>query len=72
VFFDDVASAEPRKRETKPVVPEPLKRVRVLSPFQVVYAGTVYLPDSVAEVPVSLADSWILNQWVEFLPPKRR
>lgn len=78
VFFDDVVSTEPRKREKKPVVvPEPLKRVRVLRPFQVVYKGDVFLPDSVAEVPESLADNWILNQWVEqvageILPPKRR
>ncbi|MCB0255745.1 MAG: hypothetical protein KDI55_18675 [Anaerolineae bacterium] len=45
-------------------VPEPFKSVRVLDPFLVSYDGTAYWPDSVVEVPVSLAEAWILNRWV--------
>ncbi len=44
--------------------PEPFRKVRALAPFQVVYEGTVYLPDDVATVPASLADAWIRDQWV--------
>jgi hypothetical protein len=64
VFFRDVVSGETREREKPVVVPEPLKRVRVLAPFQVAHAGTQYFPGEVAEVPQSLANNWILNQWV--------
>ena len=70
VFFDDVASTEPRKRERRPVTaPEPLKRVRVLAPFQVVHETRPYTGGDVVEVPESIADSWLLNKWVEILSP---
>jgi hypothetical protein len=63
MFFNDVA--EPREGEPEPVrKPEPLKRVRVLPPFMVAHEGTQYFPNSVAEVPESVADNWLLNQWV--------
>jgi hypothetical protein len=43
---------------------KPTRRVKVLSPFQVVYETVVYPPGAVASVPESLADEWIRAQWV--------
>jgi hypothetical protein len=43
---------------------EPLKRVRVLRPFQVVYDTVAYSNGDTPVVPVALADQWIKNQWV--------
>jgi hypothetical protein len=39
--------------------PEPLRRVRVQHPFQVVHEGTVYPPDEIVEVPETVASHWI-------------
>jgi hypothetical protein len=44
---------------------EPLVKVAVQEPFQVVHDERVYWPGAVAQVPQSLADKWIENQWVE-------
>jgi len=44
---------------------EPLKNVRVLPPFQVVYDTVPYRGGDMPEVPVSLADEWLRNSWVE-------
>jgi hypothetical protein len=44
--------------------PEPLTRVKVLSPFQVVHDATAYYPNAVLEVPASVADNWLRNRWV--------
>jgi hypothetical protein len=63
LFISDVA--ESREREEEPVkVPEPVKKVRIRQPFMCAYQGTQYFPDEVAEVPESIADYWIVNQWV--------
>lgn len=43
---------------------EPVKRVRVISPYLVAYAEVQYWPDSAAEVPASVADKWLLSRWV--------
>jgi hypothetical protein len=62
MFFNDVAREH--EEESVVVVPEPLKRVRVLPPFMVAHEGTQYFPNGVAVVPASIADDWLLNQWV--------
>jgi hypothetical protein len=54
---------EVEPKANKPAA-EGIKRVKVLSPFQVVHDGTAYWPDSVVTVPGALADSWIANRWV--------
>jgi hypothetical protein len=73
VLFTDV---EPRKGERKSVsVPESVKRIRVLPPFQVVYETHPYTGGDTVEVPESIADDWILNQWVVEEtpePPRKR
>jgi hypothetical protein len=46
---------------------EPLIKVAVQAPFQVVHDERVYWPGAVAEVPQSLADKWIENRWVEVI-----
>jgi hypothetical protein len=43
---------------------EPLKQVRVIHPYLVAHNGLAYWPNSVAEVPASVADKWLLNKWV--------
>jgi hypothetical protein len=43
---------------------EELKRVRVVKPYLVAYAGIAYWPNMVAEVPASVADGWLLSKWV--------
>jgi hypothetical protein len=64
LFFNDVVS-EPREREPEPArKPEPLLRVTVLAPYMVAHEGARWFPGETAEVPESLADDWILNQWV--------
>jgi hypothetical protein len=84
-FFTDLAfiQTDEHGHRTEPAAePEPLKRVKVLSPFSVCHEGVRYLPAEIAEVPESLADWWILNLWVvsdepppaqdEPGPPRRR
>ncbi|OBK98029.1 hypothetical protein [Mycobacterium sp. 1165178.9] len=66
-FFTDLAfiQTDEHGHRTEAVAkPEPLRRVKVLPPFSVSYEGNRYLPAQVAEVPESLADWWITNQWV--------
>jgi hypothetical protein len=45
--------------------PEPVVKVKVRAPFQVVYETVVYLPGAVVEVPESLSQEWLTNSWVE-------
>jgi hypothetical protein len=58
-YLDDL-DVEPKAN--KPAAKR-AKRVKVLSPFQVVHDGTAYWPDAVVTVPAALADRWIANQW---------
>jgi hypothetical protein len=46
------------------LAPERNTRVKVLKPYSVAYNGTAYWPGSVAEVPASVAEKWLLNKWV--------
>jgi hypothetical protein len=55
-FVDDL--------EEEKAAPEPLRRVKVLPPFQVVHEAVVYRPHAIAEVPESVAAQFILNRWV--------
>ena len=55
---------EAEAADDEPPKPEPLRRVRVRHPFQVVFKGVPYWPDAVAEVPESLAAKWVRDQWV--------
>jgi hypothetical protein len=48
----------------KVAAPEPLKRVRVNVPFQVVYETIPYTGGQITEVPADVADSWLRNTWV--------
>jgi hypothetical protein len=64
VFIDDCEIIEPQEPLKDKPKPEPLKKVRVLEPFQVFHDGTAYWPNVVATVPESVADSWIANRWV--------
>lgn len=48
-----------------PMFPEPNVSVRVLPPFSVAYDGVPYWGGATVEVPKSLADKWIRNQWAE-------
>ena len=69
-FIADDDAPEGRRRGHRPsddapvVAPEPLRRVRVLPPFQVVRDGTAYWPEAVVEVPEPLAATWLLNRWL--------
>lgn len=68
VMFANDAIDQPREGENV-AGPEQPKRVRVLRPFMVAHEGTKYFPDTIAEVPESLADNWIKNQWAESEAP---
>jgi hypothetical protein len=69
VFIED-CEVRPREKAEKVVVPEPCRRVRVLSPFSVSYDGVAYWAGSVVEVPESLAANWVVQRWVESLEPE--
>jgi hypothetical protein len=67
--FTDLAIIESDKHGQRPtpeevVAPEPLKRVKVLPPYQVCHEGIRHFPGEIAEVPESLAEQWIRSQWV--------
>ena len=47
--------------------PEATQQVRVLPPFMVCHEGVRFLPDTVAEVPESVAQLWIRDRWVEVI-----
>jgi hypothetical protein len=40
-------------------------RIKVLPPYGVAHDGTAYFPGHTPEVPQSVADAWIRNNWVE-------
>lgn len=63
-YFDDLAFFVERDKEVPAAEPEPLKRVRVLPPYGVSHQGARFFPDSIAEVPESVADKWIKSHWV--------
>jgi hypothetical protein len=44
---------------------EPVTKVRVLEPFGVFHDGTAYLPESVVDVPESIAAHWLSNGWAD-------
>jgi hypothetical protein len=60
---DEATTSEPLKVS----VVEPLRRVRVVAPYQVVYETIVYRPGDVPDIPVALADRWVRDGWVEEL-----
>jgi hypothetical protein len=53
-----------KKTEDEVAKVEPLKRVKVVAPFRVVYDGIAYSGSDVPEVPADVADSWLRNMWV--------
>ena len=63
-YFDDLAFIATTETVEEVTAPEPLTRVRVLPPYLVSHEGARFFPDSVAEVPESVADKWISSQWV--------
>jgi hypothetical protein len=64
-YFDDLAFLVPHETDEPAAEPEPLKQVRVIPPYLVSHEGARFFPDSVAEVPESVADKWIRSQWVK-------
>jgi hypothetical protein len=40
-------------------------KVKVLQPFQVSHAGTIYRPGETAEVPDHIGTHWLVSEWVE-------
>jgi hypothetical protein len=43
---------------------EPVKRVKVVAPFRVVYDGIAYSGGDMPEIPPALADEWLKAGWV--------
>lgn len=64
VHFLEDCEVTPHDGAEEVVVPEPVKRVKVLSPYSVAHDGTAYWPNAVAEVPQSIASKWITQKWV--------
>ncbi len=63
-YFDDLAFIGTSEESELVAEPEPLKQVRVIPPYLVSHEGARFFPDSIAEVPESVADKWIRSQWV--------
>jgi hypothetical protein len=61
--WDRYGAVEPLTVVTE--VPQPLKRVKVVAPFRVVYETIAYSGGDLAEVPADVAESWLRNSWCE-------
>lgn len=68
--FTTEQDAEPRTMPLTVKDAEPLKRVRVLAPFRVVYETRPYTDGDTPEVPEALAQEWVRNRWAEELPER--
>ncbi len=60
--WDRYGAVEPLTVEE---APQPLKRVKVNTPFRVVYDTVAYRGGDVARVPADVADTWVKARWCE-------
>jgi hypothetical protein len=47
-------------------------KVKVLAPFQVAHAGSIWRPGDVAEVPDDVGEEWLASGWVTVVKPVKK